>query len=381
MRLGINTLFLIPGEVGGSETYFREVLLALLGLHPDLEIVFFTNAENDAYLKELVAGHPHAECVPTGIRAMNRFERIIKEQVNMPRLVRRAATDVLWSPGYTCPVFCHCPQVTTIHDMQYKRHTDDFKLPALIATRILVGLSARRSTRLIAVSHFAATEINHFLKIPMANIHATPSATDPCFLTPLDETERRKRLENLGLGDRPFVLAVSNTYPHKQMHLAVEAFAALKDEIPHMLVVVGQPRLGEPRVESAIAEADAGDRILRINYLDRGDLIALYQNADVFVFPSVYEGFGLPVLEALSAGTPVVSTRSASIPEVGGDCVAYFEPGALDGLVVQLREILAWDETQKRVFADAARIHVGGFNWQRTARQTMTCFEEAIAAG
>jgi glycosyltransferase involved in cell wall biosynthesis len=110
-------------------------------------------------------------------------------------------------------------------------------------------------------------------------------------------------------------------------------------------------------------------------------LIALYQNADVFVFPSVYEGFGLPVLEALSAGTPVVSTRSASIPEVGGDCVAYFEAGALDGLIVQLRDILAWDETQRRVFTDAARIHVGGFNWQRTARQTMTCFEEAVAAG
>ena len=77
MRLGINTLFLIPGEVGGSETYFREVLLALLALHPDLEVVFFTNVENDAYLKDLVEGHPHAECVPTGIRAMNRFERII----------------------------------------------------------------------------------------------------------------------------------------------------------------------------------------------------------------------------------------------------------------------------------------------------------------
>lgn len=381
MHLGINTLFLIPGEVGGSETYFRQVLLAITHERPDVAITLFTNSENDACLREWLQGYEKAVFVPTAVRATSRFSRIIREQTDLPRLVKASGVDVLWSPGYTCPALSACPQVTTIHDMQYKRHPYDFSTVALLATRILVAISAKRSTRLLTDSLFSASEIHHFRNVPMSHIHATLLAADHGFSERLDADRVRARLGALGLGEAPFLLAVSNSYPHKQMHRAVDAFAALKDEIPHRLVVIGQPRLGEAKVADAIEQAEAGDRILRVNYLaDRDDLVVLYQNADAFLFPSIYEGFGLPVLEALMAGTPVVASRCASIPEVGGDCVEYFEAESTDDLVAKLRGVLAWDDARRADFKGKAQAHANSFSWARTAQQTLACFEEALSA-
>lgn len=379
MHLGINTLFLIPGQVGGAETYLREVLQAMLLLRPELAVTLFTNHENDAYFRERVSGHDQVTLISTGICASNRFSRIIREQTQLPQCVRQAGVDLLWSPGYTCPAVCPCPQVTSILDMQYKHHTEDFTPTALMATRLLVALAARRSARVITISQFSAREIHTFLKLPMDRIHPTLLGVDPAFGVPLDASRREECLARWVPARRPFILAVSNTYPHKQMHLAVEAFDRIKKDCPHSLLVVGQPRLGENAVTTAITRADAGDRIQRIHYLDRESLVALYQAADAFVFPSVYEGFGLPVLEALMAGTPVVATRCGAVPEVGGDCVTSFEAGSVDGLCAGLKDVLAWDGARRAVFKTKAQAHASRFSWSRTAQQTLACFDETFS--
>ena len=118
LRLGVNTLFYLPGEVGGSETYLRETLEALQRQPQPPDLVLFSNAENDRLLR---AEFPRAEVVPTGVAATNRLARILAEQFQLPGLIRRARPDVLWSPGYTAPAWCACPQVVTVLDMQYKR--------------------------------------------------------------------------------------------------------------------------------------------------------------------------------------------------------------------------------------------------------------------
>ncbi|NCD23803.1 MAG: hypothetical protein EOL90_12830, partial [Spartobacteria bacterium] len=118
LRLGVNALFYLPGEVGGSETYLRETLRALARRPDRPDLVLFTNAENDRVLR---AEFPAAEAVPSGIAATNRFARILAEQFQLPQLVRRARPDVLWSPGYTAPARAACPQVVSVLDMQYKR--------------------------------------------------------------------------------------------------------------------------------------------------------------------------------------------------------------------------------------------------------------------
>ena len=133
MKIGVNTLFLIPGEVGGTETYLREILLALPedGGH---DIVVFTNRENASHMRDMLAGRARITLVDLNVRATRRSARIIAEQTSLPAAARRAGLDVLWSPGYTAPLFCACPQVVTIHDMQYTSFPEDMSLAARMAS-------------------------------------------------------------------------------------------------------------------------------------------------------------------------------------------------------------------------------------------------------
>ena len=159
LRLGVNALFYLPGEVGGSETYLRETLRALVRRPDRPDLVLFTNAENDRVLR---AEFPAADAVPSGIAATNRFARILAEQFQLPQLVRRARPDVLWSPGYTAPARAACPQVVSVLDMQYKRFPQDVSWLAARAMDVLYPLAARRAAAVVAISEFAKAEAVRF---------------------------------------------------------------------------------------------------------------------------------------------------------------------------------------------------------------------------
>ncbi|TFG89572.1 MAG: hypothetical protein E4H15_09070 [Syntrophobacterales bacterium] len=162
MRIGVNTLFLIPGEVGGTETYLREVLLAMAKSFVDVEWVLFTNRENDGYLRRIFGEFPQFAFHPLPLRAMNRYARIIREQIDLPFRVAVSRVDVLWSPGYTAPFFVPCPQVVTIPDMQYRRYPEDLTFPARIATDILVRMAVKRCRCILTISEFSRREILTF---------------------------------------------------------------------------------------------------------------------------------------------------------------------------------------------------------------------------
>jgi len=325
MKIGINTLFLIPGEVGGSETYLRQTLKAMIPGNPSDEFVLFTNIENESVLKDDLAGCANVSFENLNFRATRRFVRIIAEQTKLPLLVKKNKVDVLWSPGYTAPIFCKCRQVVTIHDMQYKTHREDLSLFAWLATDILVRLAARRCDGIIAVSEFSKSEIVKYTSARPDKVTAVYEAVDSAFGVLVDSKSRDSLIRNLLGGNEPYILSVANSYPHKNLHRLVESFAEVMDKIDHRLVIVGKPRRGERKLQSAIARLDDKSRVKRIDGVNGDELISLYQGADVFVFPSLYEGFGLPVLEAMVAGVPVIAARKASIPEVGGDCVVYFD--------------------------------------------------------
>ena len=274
LRLGVNALFFLPGDVGGSETYLRETLRALARRPERPHLVLFSNAENDALLR---AEFPAAEVVETGIAAANRFVRILAEQIQLPRLVRRARIDVLWSPGYTAPAFCYCPQVVSILDVQYKRFPQDVSWLAARTMDVLYPSSARRCAAVVAISEFAKAEIVQFLGVPADKVTVTRLAADPAFGEPAGPPPA-------ALADIPYLLCVAHTYPHKNVALLVRAFNRIAAEIPHRLVLVGKARLGEPEVAAALEDSPSG-RVVRFPGLSWRELIALYQHADGFVFP------------------------------------------------------------------------------------------------
>ena len=378
MKIGVNTLFFIPKEVGGTETYLTEVLREMAKLSGPDQFILFTNRENDGYLRRLLSTYPNVSFNSLPVRAMNRYARILAEQTILPLRVAQAAVDILWSPGYTAPIFVFCPQVVTIHDMQYKRYPEDLGIIARWTTALLVNMAIRRCRRIIAVSEFSSQEIIHFTGVKRKKIHVIREAAAPIFSQPLSIDEKRNRLQNVIKSDRPYLLCVANSYPHKNIPILIEAFCQLESDIPHDLVLVGQPRLGEPGVQQALMQIKDPSRVQRLFHVPREALIALYQDADLFVFPSLYEGFGLPVLEAMMSGVPVLTTRTASIPEVGGDDVQYFDGQNTSELSQRIKAILAWDKEDRRTVIRKAQAHAKGFSWQRCAEATFQCIRDTL---
>ena len=379
MHIGVNTLFFIRGEVGGSETYLRQTVSCMAKLFPDIRMTLFTNRENDSVLKKDLSCFSHVEFRLLNFRATNRFVRIIREQVELPKRARQSRIDVLWSPGYTSPFFCHCPQVTSILDMQYKTHPDDLSFLARIVTDILIRVSVKRSAGIITISEFSKKEIVKYTLAPPDKIHAILLAAAPEFaVTDTDITHEDNAVCSFPmLGQRPYILSVANTYPHKNMHTLIDAFGKIMGNIAHNLVIIGLPRLGEEKVKKAIDGLSDPSRVIRLSRLSRGDLAMLYNRADIFVFPSLYEGFGLPILEAMISGIPVVTTKRGAIPEVGGNYAVYADPPDAQTIAARIMEIVRWDPEQRADWVQRAKIHTLDFTWEKTAEEVMKVLEHS----
>lgn len=381
MRIGVNTLFLIPGEVGGSETYLRETLHAIATGFEGIELVLFTNRENDGYFRALFSNIGHVEYCKLNFRAINRVARILREQLELPSKARQTHIDLLWSGGYTAPLFCSCPQVVTIYDMQYKSYPEDLTFLARLATDVLVGAAARRCDGIISISEFSRQEIlKHTSALP-GRVCVTHAGVHIEFSEDLSAQEIREIVTRLIRSDLPYLLCVANTYAHKNVHLLVDSFGAILNDIPHLLVLAGFPGLGEKHVVRAIERLPQPDRVVRLDHLSRSDLRALYQGADLFVFPSLYEGFGLPVLEAMMSGVPVVAAHRGAIPEVAGDCVCYFDETKDGNLARKISEMLGMWGDRRKAWIKKARERAAGFTWQRTAEKTVECFRDVVRVG
>lgn len=351
MRIGVNLLFLLPAQVGGTETYVRNLLPALLDLDRAPDLVLFTNRENH----ETFEGF---ERVALGVKARSRTRRILAEQLLLPAAAARARVDILFSPGYTAPLRARVPQVVTIHDAQFRAHPEDFPAPARWAHAFFVTRAARAADAVLAVSQFARGELRERLGVPDAKIRVTgeapaPPPPEPWPLPP-------------GVSP-PFLLCVGNTYPHKNIRPLAEVFARNADDIPHRLVIVGQPRAGEPAPHP---------RIQRIHRLSPPELFGLYRACDLFVFPSRYEGFGLPVAEAMAAGARVAAARAAAVPEVAGDAATYFDPDDPDDIARAIREALGESPERRRALVEAGRARAASFTWAACARRTLDAFSE-----
>lgn len=370
MRIGINTLFLIPGEVGGSQTYFCETLRAMIKQFPDDEFILFTQRENDGFLKAIFGEQGRIQYAFLGFAATNRFVRIIREQTELPWRVRKAGVGVLWSPGYTAPILCPVSQVVSILDMQYRRFPEDLSWLARLTTDLLLRLGVWRIKSILAISEFSKSEIVHFLRVDPVRIRVTHLAASDVFADPANNALPGGLPEQAVANG--YILCVANSYPHKNVHTLVAAFRQIARTHPHYLVLVGKARLGEGDLQKAMAAlpVDVQGRIIRLEGVSFAALVALYRRCSVFVFPSLYEGFGLPVLEAMLAGVPVVASDIPTHREIGADAVIYAEGRDPMALSEAIRSALQMPEDEKRHQRQIAALHARSFTWRQTAERT-----------
>ncbi len=364
MRIGINALYLLPGQVGGTEIYLRSLLGALAGIDGDDEYLIFTNRETGS---DLVPPRSNFEQVPQRVGGTVRAGRIAWEQAVLPVEAARRRLDVLFNPGFTAPLLCPCPMVTVFHDLQHKSHPEHFRWWDLPFWRLMLFQSACTSEWLIAVSEATRSDLLRYYPVAPGRVRAIPHGVDERFF----EIDRRRG------GSGPFLLCVSTLHPHKNLDRLVRAFARFRAARPGIgLVIAGMRGFHAEALERLIAGLDLGDAVRLTGWIPREELYALFRDAAAFLYPSTFEGFGLPVLEALAAGLPTACSDIEPLAGNAGDAALLFPPedeSAIEAAMMRLTS----DAALRDRLAAAGPLRARRFSWRTAAEATLAALKQA----
>ncbi len=300
--------------------------------------------------------------------------RLLWEQAYLPALAKRLGIDLLHSLHYTMPFFYPGPTVVTLHDLTFFLFPQLHTLPKRLFFRIFTRLSARRAAALVAVSENTRQDAIRLLGVNPDKIFSTCLGVTPEFQPVRDST----RLENIRhryqLPPR-FILFVGLLEPRKNLPILLRAFASIADQVPETsLVVVGRKGWMVERALRLVNSLGLAGRVHFTGYAPREDLPLIFNLAEVFVYPSLYEGFGLPVLEALACGTPVITTAVSSMPEIVGDAGVLVPPGD-DRRLAQALLALLNDPERRRSLSEAGPAQAAAFTWERTAAETVAVYQ------
>jgi glycosyltransferase involved in cell wall biosynthesis len=369
MRVGLNLLYMIPRVVGGTETYARGLLNGLADVGAQHEFVVYVNRESkDIRLPD--TGNFRKVVCP--INAIRRPVRYAWEQLILPRQLARDRIDVVHSLGYVGPVNTPCPHVLSIHDMNNLDMPQSVSGLRQRALESLVARAARNAARVLTISEFSRSRILHHLRLDPDRVKVTYLAgrEDP---TQPTEADIRNAITKYRIA-RPYIAAFSSPFPHKNMLRLVEAFGSIADQLPHQLVLIGHlPPDGE--IPTAVARANMQNRVVITGYVPDEDVMPLIAGAAGFAFPSLYEGFGLPILDAQRAGVPIAASTAASVPEVAGDGALYFDPLNVPAIADALKRVA--DPAVARELKEKGTRNNARFTWSASATQTIQAYEEA----
>jgi glycosyltransferase involved in cell wall biosynthesis len=368
MHVAYNLMHLVPGETGGAEVYARRLLPALREKETELRMTLFLGG---------AAAHEDwgegIEVEPLRFDPRSRVRRVLAEQTLLPRAVGRVEPDLLHNVFNTAPVVPQVPQVTTIHDVVFKRYPETHGLLAK-GVEVLVPLAARRSERVLTDSEASKSDLVRYLELPAERVDVAPLGPGlPEDAKGPPAEELRKQFE---LGDAPLLLSVLAKRPHKNAKRLIDALA----QVPGAVLVMPGYSTGYAReLEEQLAAAGVADRVRLLGWVDDATLDGLYRAADCFVFPSLAEGFGLPVLEAMLRGAPVACSNATSLPEVAGDAALLFDPLDVEAIAVAIRRILGDEALAERLRA-AGLERAKRFNWDVTAQRTLDCYRKALGS-
>jgi glycosyltransferase involved in cell wall biosynthesis len=357
LRIGVNALYLLPGGVGGTEIYLRSLLSALAAIDPLNDYFVFTNRETGS---DLIPTAPNFHARPQSLRATSRPARILWEQAALPPQAAQVRLDVLLNPGFTAPVYCPCPQVTVFHDLQHWRHPEHFRWFDLPFWRVLLFASAQISTALIAVSEATRRDVLAHYRLPEKKVTTVLSGVDEAFF----EIAERRRPER-------FLLSVSTLHPHKNLDGLLRAFANFRCVHPeYRLVVPGLHGFYTEALHELRDRLGLRDCVEFPGWIPRQDLYDLFARADAFIYPSRFEGFGLPVVEALAAGVPTACSNIEPISSNTGGAVLRFDPGDTDAMCAAMLLLVSDAGLRAKLTVDGAR-KAREFSWISTARSTL----------
>lgn len=380
MNIGIDARY-VYDHFPGIGRYLANLIFALGEIHHKHTLVLIYNPDlpNTRYDWQTLRHATNIKLVSTRVRPFT-----LSEQVQIPRLARTLELDLLHSPYYIKPyVGMPCPSLVSIYDLIGQR------FPATLAWRtrqiqhIAMRLAVRSATRIITLSQSARADIIAFYQVPPERIAVTPAAADPRFSPQPAEVIAAVQTKH-HLPAR-YLLYIGANKPHKNLECLICAWAHLvREDQPTtgtslageiVLVIAGQYDPRYPAAQHLVAELGVESTVRFIQNVAEGDLPALYSGAELFVFPSYYEGFGLPPLEAMACGTPVICTNASSLPEVVGDAAIMVTPHDSSELAAAIRRLLA-DPALRATQRERGLRRTKEFSWHRTAEQTLQIYEK-----
>jgi len=375
MHVGLNLIFLVPGETGGMEVAARELIPELLAqAPPGTRFTAFVNREAAA-----AGDGPWGELLPSvtvPVNARSRVQWVLGEQTLLPWLARRAGVDLLHSLASTAPGWGRSRRVVTVHDLIYARFPEAHSGIRERGMRLLVPLAVRRSDRVIADSQSTREDLIELLGAAPDRVDVVPLGLGAVRREqPLSEPDVRARMD---LGDRTVILALSAKRPHKNLSALIGALSRMPPGERPLLVLPGYPTWHEDELRARALALGVEHDVRFPAWVSAAELEGLWALARAFVFPSLYEGFGLPVLEAMARGVPVACSNTSSLPEVAGDAALLFDPRDEAAIAGALTRLLGDDALRARLrslgFARSEQ-----FTWERTARLTLESYGRALA--
>jgi glycosyltransferase involved in cell wall biosynthesis len=373
MKIGIDAM-LLSGTFSGVEQYILNVCRAFPQSESDLSVTVFAPR---GFKDEKVTSNNSVKIENALISGKSRTVRIFWEQFWLPFKVFSYKFDLMHFPGYIHPYVKGIPTVLTVHDIIAITAPELCKKTNKYYYQKFLKRSVNRATRIITPTDRVKEELWRFFKKPKAQIDVIPMGTDMVELCPIVNVPVR---EKYGIGKEPYVLFVGNIEPKKGVWLLIKGvFAALMHKnLPHKLVIAGQRAWKSKHVFKLINELGESfkERVIFTGYIEREDICALYKEAELFVFPSLLEGFGIPPLEAMSCGTPVLVSSEPSLSETYTGSAHFFKIGDLKELREKI-EFLLENDSERNKYTDKGLQLAHSLTWKKCMERTLETYRKA----
>jgi glycosyltransferase involved in cell wall biosynthesis len=355
----------IGQHLTGNETYIRNLLHCFADLDKDSDFIAYISRRDalenlpERFLKHPVSANP-----------------FVRLGADLPRRLRKDRPALL-HVQYTAPIFCPAPVVVSVHDVSFLEHPEYFTRFRAVQLRCTVQRTVKLASRILTASEFSKRSILAAYPLHHEKVVVVPNGVSSAFRPLSRETARRLVKPSLGF-ENPFILTVGDLQPRKNYLGLIRAFEELMQshpELPHHLVLVGKESWHGSAVRAAAKASDAASRIHFTGFVTDEELHRLYGACDLFVYPSFYEGFGLPILEAMACGRAVACSNTSAMPEVADSAAILFDPRSTNQLVLAMRDLLLNPELRMRMERLGMQ-RAALFSWERTAARTLDVYYE-----
>lgn len=363
----------LQGKRYGVARYLVNLLRELVNLEGEEEYIL--------YLSRPIEPLPFASS-RLRTRLLRYAPGLTWRHLRLPLAMRRDRVDLHFSPSYFLPLVKACPSVVVVHDLIFKAHPEWFAADRRFLFDDLFWREVRRAERIITVSGHSKRDIVEILGVDPDQVTAIPLAADAFFRPVKEETLLSAVRDRYGL-KTDFLLTAGAIHTRRNLERLIEAVSLAEKRSGRelQLLILGTPAPFTPPVDipGTALRCGLGERVRHVEYVSDDELLLLYNACGLFVYPSLYEGFGLPVIEAMACGAPVACSRSTSLPEVAGEAALYFDPldtEEMAGAIISLLE----DEEARRRLAEAGKKRAAEFSWRRAAEETLRVFRDVAGA-